>query len=277
MNASVSLASVGDLAENIRHARNVALDVYVLRNPLLLYSLATAARSGANVTVRLGSPGAAPERAANAAVMRQLDAAGVHVTAEPGFGPNALHAKTAIVDDAVYLDDRNFTGEESETIVVERSKRVDSNYARTKSAALQDEANMLRAASGHDVIVATESLGPGLVVDALIERARRGDCVRVMYNPETRDRASAQAVARLRAAGVHVRLSAENHKIAVAGDSAWIGSANASPGAAEQREWGMTVPKAVAARLRETLEYCWWMAKTPLDAAHSSLYGDPRA
>jgi phosphatidylserine/phosphatidylglycerophosphate/cardiolipin synthase-like enzyme len=274
MNA-VSLASVGDLSEHIRNACSVELDVYVLRNPLLLYSLEAASERGASVSVRLGSPGDAPERAANAAAMRALSAAGARVTAEAGFGPSALHAKVAIVDDTVYLDDRNFTGEESETIVACRPPNRD--YERTKSAALADEAKMLRADSGHDVILSTEALGPGPVVDALIERARRGDRVRVMYNPEARDRASLQAVAHLRAAGVQLRASPENHKIAVSGDTAWIGSANASPGAPEQREWGMTVPEAVTSRLRATLEYCWWTAKTPSNAAHPSLYRNPGA
>lgn len=276
MNTSVSLASTADLAESIRQAHNVELDAYVLRNPLVVYSLESAARAGAHVTVHLGDPGRAPERDANAAVMRALKAAGARVTPEPGFGPDALHAKIAIVDDSTYFDDRNFTSEQSETLICDRRKAGVREHLRPKDEVLADEAKMLREGAGHDVVLATESLGPGPVVDALIERARHGDSVRVMYNRETQNPVAALAVARLRAAGVQLRLSAENHKIAVSGDDAWIGSANASPGAGEQREWGMQVPEALARPLRATLEYCWWMAKPSVDAPHSPLYRDPR-
>ncbi|MGH7684438.1 MAG: hypothetical protein ACREMT_08840, partial [Vulcanimicrobiaceae bacterium] len=188
MSPSVSLASIADLADSIRRAHSVELDAYVLRNPLIVYSLESAARAGAHVTVRLGDPGRAPERDANLTAMRELAAAGADVVAQPGFGPHASHAKIAVIDNAVYLDDRNFTGDESETIVLERPKIADRTYEQTKSAALAGEATMIRESSGHDVILATESLGPGPVVDALCERARRGDDVRVMYNHQTQDR-----------------------------------------------------------------------------------------
>lgn len=264
MSTSVSLASIRDLAESIRHARNVELDAYVLQNPFLLYSLEAAAHDGADVVVQLGDPGQASQRATNYAAMRALTAAGAHVSEARGFGPEAMHAKIAIVDGTAYLDDRNFTGEETETIVVARGHASAHDYLMTKAAALAQEADFIKRAVGHDVLFSTESLGPSPVVDALIERASHGDDVRVMYDRNMSDTKCAEAVAALRAAGAHVRAAAEkqSHKMAIVGDSAWIGSANASPGADEQQEWGLTVPVGVAAPLRDTYEYCWWKTKS---------------
>jgi phosphatidylserine/phosphatidylglycerophosphate/cardiolipin synthase-like enzyme len=276
MNAP-SLTSIADLAFDIRHARHVELEAYILKNPLLLYSLETAAGNGADVTVRLGDPVDLEQRATNRAAAQALSSAGVQVEPEAGYGPKATHAKVAVVDDRVYFDDRNFTANESETILVARRGAASRDYIVTKAKALLAEARFIKNAAGHDLLVSTESLGPSPVLDALLERARSGDRVRVMYDGNTSDRACAEAVAALRSAGAEVRPSHENHKIAVADGTAWIGSANASPGAGEQREWGMVLQNDPAVRLRDTLDYCWRTAKAPLDAAHSSLHGHPRA
>src|SRR5579875_1214424 len=255
MNAP-SLTSIADLAFDIRYARHVELEAYILKNPLLLYSLEAAAGNGADVTVRLGDPVDAEQRATNRAAAQALSSAGVQVEPEAGYGPKATHAKVAIVADR---------GAASRDCIV------------TKAKALLAEARFIENAVGHEILASTESLGPSPVLDALLERARSGDRVRVLYDGNTSDRACAEAVAALRSAGAEVRPSRENHKIAVAYDSAWIGSANASPGAGEQREWGMILQNEPAVRLRDTLDYCWRTAKVPLDAAHSPVHGDTRA
>lgn len=270
-----ALTSLTNLVNHINTARRVELDSFVLRNPLVLYALETAAQRGADVTVRLGDPPQTSERAANIAAMKALTDAGAHVTAEPDYGPGALHAKIAIVDDDVYFDDRNFTSRQGETILVEHGAAESSQHASTKRTALDAEARLIREAKGDDIIVSTESLGPGPVVDALISRATSGDRVRLMYNSALHDYGRAETLERLRSAGVELRGSQENHKIAAVGTAAWIGSANATAGREETREWGRTVPADVAAKLRQTLEYCWWAAKSTSNAAHSLVYGHP--
>jgi len=275
MTSTVALGRTVDLVTAIGGARNIDLEVYLLRNPLLLFSLERAARRGANVSVHFGDPLDASQRKGNLEAMAALASAGARVAIDPGYGPQSLHEKVATVDGVLYLDDRNFTSEQSETVLID-SRPEQRCYAQTKAEALAQEAQTIARGRGHDVIVSTEALGPGPVADALIARAKRGDDVRVMYDPATHD-PGVQLLEKLRRAGVTLRCSAQRHKIAVAGDTAWIGSANASPGNATTREWGARVGRSLSALLRETLEYCWSTAKPTPHATHSSLHGNPRA
>ena len=276
MSSPLTLGRTADLVTAIGDARRIDLDAFVLRNPLLLFALERAATRGAEVNVRLGDPLDASQRKGNADAMTALSSAGASVTIEPGYGPESLHDKIANVDGVLYLDDRNFTGEQSETVLIDSRAPQKRRYTQIKADALAQEARLIATGKGDNVIVSTEALGEGPVADALIARAKRGDNVRVMYDPATHD-PGAQFLTKLRRAGVMVRSSSQRHKIAVAGDGAWIGSANASPGNSSTREWGAVVPRSLAAPLRDMLEYCWSTAKAAPHAAHSSVHGDPGA
>ena len=241
-------------------AHDVSLDAFVLRNPRLIDALESAAESGAHVTVRLGDPKKSAQRSANLEAARALKDHGVHVAIQPGYGPDAIHDKIAVVDGTVFRDDRNWTTGCWETVLIEDRLSGDDR-ATTKHDALAREAALIRHGKGHDIIASTESLGPGPIVEALIERAKRGDRVCLMYSPATKDRGRGDALRRLHAAGVKVRRSRADHKICAVGSRAWIGSANATAGAAGLHEWGQIVGGDLAAQLRRTLEYVWATAK----------------
>ena len=273
MSSALTLGRTADLVAAIGDARRVDLDAFVLRNPLLLFALRRAAERGAQVHVRLGDPLDASGRKGNVDAMTALSSAGASVTIQPGYGPQSLHDKIACVDGVSYLDDRNFTGEQTETLLIDSRPSKNRHYAETKADALAQEARLIARGRGNDVIVSSEALGEGPVVDALVARAKRGDSVRVMYDPQTHD-PGRKLLEKLRQAGVMLRSSTQRHKIAVAGSTAWIGSANASPGNASTREWGAVVPRSLAEPLRDMLEYCWATAKTAPDAAHSPVHRD---
>lgn len=241
-------------------ARRVTIDAYVLRNSRLIDALELAAERGARVTVRLGDPELPSQRAANVDAMHQLSSHGVDVVLEPGYGPRALHDKVAIVDGVLFRDDRNWTTGEWETVLVGAQSST-RRLTLSKKEALAMEASLIRHGKGGDIIVSTESLGPGQIVDALVERAKHGDRVRLLYSPRTTDVGRVDALRRLRAAGVKVRRSCADHKICVVGDRAWIGSANATAGASSLREWGSLVRGLVSSQLRRTLEHVWEMSK----------------
>jgi len=250
------------LIDGLPGAKRVELDTFVLRNSRLIDALEVAAESGTDVRVRLGDPTAGSQRKANLKAKDDLERHGVNVAIQPGYGPDAIHDKIARVDDVIYRDDRNWTTGEWETVLVDDRSRAGQDVTTTKAAALVDEVELIRHGKGHEVLVSTESIGPGPVVDALIARAKQGDHVRLMYKPGLHDLGRDDALRRLRRAGVSIRESSANHKICIVGDRAWIGSANATSGAALMREWGQTVTADLAAQLRRTLEHVWGMAKT---------------
>ena len=272
----LTIGQTPDLIEAIRTAHHVQLDAYVLRNPFLLFSLERAAERGASVTVRFGDPRDAVQRKGNLDAMNALQASGAHVEIVPGYGPESTHDKVAVVDGTLYHDDRNFTTDKTETILIDRRPDAPAHYAAIKSKALDEEANLIAKSPARDLLVSTETLGDGIVVDALLARAKHGAHVRLMYDSSTHE-PDADVIARLRSAGVELRCTDDNHKAAIAGDVAWVGSANATSGSPSMHDWGTTLSGAPVAALRETLEYCWSVANDSPDAANSSVHRDPRA
>jgi hypothetical protein len=257
----VWLGSTATLIDQMRTARHIELDTYVLRNTRLINALEVASDRGADVHVRFGDPSKASQRCSNLAAKRELESHAVEVSIEPGYGPDAIHAKIATVDGVVFKDDRNWTTGEWETVLVDETRHRNRNDAITKSDALAREASLIRSGKGHDILISTESIGRGPIVEALIARAKRGDHIRLVYKPHLDDVGRDDALRRMRAAGISIRQSDADHKICVVGSRAWIGSANATAGSPEMREWGETVGADIAAQLRQTLEHVWAMAK----------------
>jgi phosphatidylserine/phosphatidylglycerophosphate/cardiolipin synthase-like enzyme len=272
----LALASTSELCAAIGHACEVALTAYRLEPGLVAAALERAAARGASVTVTLEGAPYDPGRPAdsppgNVAIAARLRAAGVAVRlSDPGGEP--LHMKAALVDGRLYLDGRNFASDGLDLIVRcdEPEKLAGSpDVAFTKGKALCLEASLLAGARGA-VDVESESFGPGIVTSALEAAVRRGDDVRVVV--AARDLRGAEgarerlALARLAGLGARVRVGESDEKLAIAGDRAWIGSANATSARPGTIDWGvLTQDRALAEAARDRFERDW-LASRPLRA-----------
>ena len=267
---AITLSSVDAAARRIRHSRDVDFGAYVLRPGAVERALVAAARAGARVHVALqrdpyrGGPG---ERHANRDAARVLRAAGARVTLlDRDRVP--FHLKAAVCDGTAFLDDRNWSGDAKELVIaddrpgdvaaVRRALRGTGSrsdaLATRKDAALQLEARLIERARDAPVVVETESFGAGEISAALRRHALRGAPTELIvaareasHNP--RERA---LLASLRRDGVVVRKTSVDEKVVLAGDAAWVGSANATyagGGAGAQIDWGLVTrrPEVVAA------------------------------
>lgn len=268
-------------------ARSVLLTAYLLHRGPVFDSLEDAARRGARVTVRLegrlygDSTGALA--ANNKRVARELRRAGADakiVDTNARNGP-ALHMKAAVCDGVAYLDDRNWPVR-GDTIVRDdfrrdvsaiRSAALSGRGGRTagfstdKRDALRAERRLLTGA--HDpkrVEVESESFGSGSgVYGALKALAQSGVRCRLIVTQRTVNDKSRRALAALAQAGVAVRVSDSDEKMAIVdGKRAWIGSANAtSPYRDGDRiEWGLrTNAPDVLRHLSRRFSTTWSVAK----------------
>lgn len=266
----ITLSSTAQLLAAISRARDVSLTAYTLPDGRVLSALEAAARSGAHVRVRLegaiykddGTIGG--ENAAAIAGLRKAGADAQLVHSGDGARDPVLHAKVARVDGALYLDDRNWPDDGSDTIVRDDPPRGDVAF--TKRVALRSEANLLREGQrgGDDVIVESESFGRGNRVYSALERAARGGAhVRVLVNARDLQNNARElaAIRNLEADGASVRVCDADEKLAVVnGTQGWIGSANATAAFSfpDQRDWGArTDTPQVLAHLRRVFEARW--------------------
>jgi len=260
----LALSSTGEVVERLAHAETVRAEAYTLGAPLVR-ALAAAARRGARVSVALeahpyedrnGSLGRL-----NARIVERLRAAGVQACLRDG-----LHAKEMAIDGALYLDEKNWRGDD---IVVRLDGAGDRRaVATSRSCALADEGRLLAGAGpGDDVIVESESLGAGnATYAALVELARRGRKPRLLVTRRVlretpRERA---LLAHLVRDGVRVRCCDDSAKLAAVGDRAWLGSANATyaGGRWDMSDWGLdTANPEVTSAVRQRLEADWASAK----------------
>lgn len=282
----ITLSSTAELLAALQHARNVTLTAYTLEPGSVLDGLTRAARSGAHVTVRLegyiykddGTVGAA-----NAAAVEQLRSAGadaqlVHPAKDSRDA--MLHAKTAVVDGTLFLDDRNWPDDGGDTIVRDDFARdaeiaLDASngradppttfYSIAKRESLASEARLIdEARSGDDVILESESFGASNRVFTALEAAvERGARVRVLVNRrDLQGNANeAAAIAALRADGADVRACDGDEKFAIVdGMRGWIGSTNVTAAfdRPDQLDWGMrTDAPSVVAHERDAFETRW--------------------
>lgn len=275
----VSASSVAAVVQRIGHAREVAFGSFVLYPGKVRGALVAAAKRGAHVEVTLQRDpyhASAAERRATRESIATLRAAGATVTLlDRARAP--FHLKAAVCDGVAYLNDKNWTSDGDELIVADddphdvavvraalRGDGTARGELRTaKGGALAQEAALIDAAGDAPVVVESETFGDGPIAAALLRHARRGAATTVIVAPgEARSKASERAALRaLRHAGVVVRATGTNQKCALAGDAAWVGSANATyatGAASRQVDWGMrtrepTLVAAVRAALRRDL------------------------
>jgi phosphatidylserine/phosphatidylglycerophosphate/cardiolipin synthase-like enzyme len=269
-------------------AGSIALSAYTLRagaenSEQVIAALERAGDRGAHVYVRLegapydpgGSGGLARQNLDTIAALRRHG-----VNAVASSDPQApLHLKAAVVDGRAFLDDRNWPGTGANTIVttadpddvaavtaaLDGRHGADGHLATWKWRAQQLELDTLRYSPAHAIDFESESFGAGRLSALLEQRARAGDSVRLLV--AGRDLAGnsreAAALAQLAAAGVEVRVGAAgqgelDEKMCITGNSAWVGSANATAGFPETADWGMRTRVApVVDALRARFEQNW--------------------
>jgi hypothetical protein len=250
----------------------------------LLDALGAAACTGARVQVRLGGPG--PGREAppgNGEAVEALRSLGADAAlASPGG--ESLHLKAVIADGTLFLDDRNWPGEGRDTILAtddpsdlaavrsalagepSNAGSAGAGLATVKARALELEADTIARAPGDRVDCESESFGPGRVCGALRRRAASGARVRLLVAARDLGAGEWRALRGLEAAGAQVRLGDRGEKLALAGDRAWVGSANATSASPATLDWGYATS---AARLVGALQARFeegWSAGRPLDA-----------
>jgi hypothetical protein len=273
---AISLSSVDAVASRIRRAQRVDFGAYVLHPGDIERALTAAAEHGARVHVILQRDpyrGGAGERHLNRDAARVLRAAGATVTLLDRHRM-PFHLKAAVCDGTAFLDDRNWAADEREIVLSDDTPRdvaavrsalrgagsVDGAIATRKDAALRLEAQQIDAARDAPVLVETEAFGAGPISAALWRHARGGAPTTLLvaareakYKPKERALLNA-----LRADGVVVRETAVNEKLMLAGDAAWVGSANATFAggrAGAQIDWGLvTHDSAVVAAVRAGLQ-----------------------
>ncbi len=253
---------MGEVCGALSGARQIDLQAYTVFGPALR-AVEAAARRGAEVTVHLeGQPFNNPHLAKeNQNVAAQLRAAGATVT----LG-HPLHAKALTVDGTLYLDEKNW---HSGDLVL----RVDdpaeaATIPMIKHEALAREGQLIGSASSADrVIVESESFGCcNKVYSELRQAALAGAAPRLLVSSRdlsgnAREREVVEALVR---DGVSVRVCDDSEKLAVAGDAAWLGSANATiaaPGT-DSTDWGLdTCNATIVAAVRSRLETQWQAAR----------------
>ena len=244
-------------------------------------ALEAACDRGARVDVVLdGTPyrSGSAIAAANAGSARELAGHGATVRLTTADEP-ALHLKAAVVDGTAYLDDRNWANGDRDTIVAlddpaavatigaafDGRATKSGPLVTDKAAAVALEAATISAASGDRIDVETEAFGATVVSKALALRAAQGAHLRLLVSAAElrgpgapRERA---ALAKLAAAGVAIRTTASTEKLCSAGDSAWVGSANATFSPQPTLDWGYRSEDPVLARgIARAFERNWQSA-----------------
>jgi hypothetical protein len=257
---TLSLSSVPDVLARIGSAHDVAFGSYFLPHGAVRDALTGAARRGAHVAVTLqADPYRNPFGArCNAQAARSLRAAGADVSLLPS-DTAPFHLKAAVCDGVAYLDDRNWTKRGPEIVVADDDPAdvalvraalaghggADRALATRKDVALSREVELVQRARGVPVIVETERVAASPLTCALQRHARAGaKTTLVVARTSHRSARETRVIAQLAADGVDVRAGGTNQKLALAGDTAWIGSGNATGASgrnAGQLEWGMRV------------------------------------
>lgn len=287
----IALDSAARFIQTLATAERIDLTAYTLHEGPVLAALIAAARRGAAVNVRLErdplDDAAGSLHAANLAALSALRQAGAKAEATKPGEP-VLHLKAAVADGVAWLDDRNWPCGGAERLVrdsdaadvaavasaVAGDAGAGGHLATTKSGALRGEAEVIARAGSAPLLVESESFGSGPVYDALLQRARTHRPTRLIVAgrefAEAGNRTERAHLARLAALGVDVRAGVPgrgdlDEKLAVAGDGAWVGSANATVArgaAGAQRDWGLATRQTdVVDGLRAAFERNWSVAK----------------
>jgi hypothetical protein len=253
----LQLSSTDAAIASIESGKQVFVEAYTLHGPVLR-ALEDAARRGARVTVEL-------ERAPFDDAKRHLGSENARIAAELAqAGADArledpIHAKTISVDGTLFLDEKNW----HEDDIVLRDDDA-ASIPMTKREALDQEAQLLcHARSCDGVIVESESFGAGnATYSALKALALAGAAPRLLVSERDlrgspRERAALKHLAQN---GVCVRVCKDSAKLAVAGNRAWLGSANATyaDGKWAMPDWGLCTDDVEIVRsVRQRLEHEW--------------------
>ncbi|HVA32583.1 MAG TPA: hypothetical protein VNG31_00455 [Candidatus Baltobacteraceae bacterium] len=256
------LSSPSEALQALQQARDVEMHAYTLHGPFVA-ALEAAARRGAHVVVRLAEkPFADPGgylAAENQRVAAALRAAGADAAVEEGS-----HAKTMRVDEALYLDDRNW---QSDDVVLRADAADAASIPMRKHAALLQERSILQSTPGDDVIVETESFALRNSVSAGLDAlAQSGSHPRLLVNDRDLrgNTKEAAALRRMVDQGVRVRICSDSEKLACADAQAWVGSANATAayGPYDTIDWGVASrDPAIVDAVRTRLEARWERAR----------------
>jgi phosphatidylserine/phosphatidylglycerophosphate/cardiolipin synthase-like enzyme len=260
----LALSSTRDAIQSIERATQITAEAYTLHGPVLR-ALEDAAQRGARVAVKLErSPYGSSNRGLareNARLVGELRAAGADARlADP------IHAKTMSVDGVLYLDEKNWHC--GDIVLREDDRCAAASIPMVKRDALAEEARLLAAAKQSDeTIVESESFGAGNeTYNAVRELGLAHASPRLLVSENdlrgnARERSLLELLMR---DGVRVRVCADSAKLAVAGDRAWLGSANATyaGGKFAMPDWGIrTRDASIVEAVRARLEAEWRTAK----------------
>jgi phosphatidylserine/phosphatidylglycerophosphate/cardiolipin synthase-like enzyme len=277
----VRLSSTSSVASALAGAQRVSCLAYTLGAPMLR-ALEAAAQRGAHVRVRLEeqpfedhSGGIAR---ANATAIAALRKAGVDAA-----GTTGIHGKALQIDGTLFLDDLNWTGNGTDTVIADSSPddaqliadamdgRLDApsaHLAVRKGDALAQEALLIRSArAGDQVEIESESFGRANSVYSAIEAAvRNGASVDLLVAKRdlANDPHERAAIDRLERLGVHVHAGDYNGKLARVGEHAWTGSANATSAyfTPNEFDWGMaSSDHNIVSEVAATFEQRWAATK----------------
>jgi hypothetical protein len=263
-------------------ARRIDLSGFTLSRGPVLDALEAACRRGVHVTVRLDGDAAQTNGslgAHNTALAAWLTRLGADAKVSP-----AVHLKAAAVDNALFLDDRNWAARSDATMLRDSdaadldavrdalrgaAAQSTSQLSLTKADALCEECGVLELAATTDGIdVESETFGKGSGVYGELRRlAQSGVHCRLLVSrkEERSNQKEDAALQTLVSDGVDVRIGVVEEKFAVTGTSrAWLGSANATTtyydGA--QLDWGtQTTDSSIIASLQEHFASQWSRAK----------------
>ena len=278
----VALSSTEAMLASLAHAKRATFSAYTVRPGAVLAGLEAAARAGTALDVTLDAKPYADSdgrlAAANAAAAKALRAAGAEVRLAPADRP--VHLKGAVIDGEAFLDDRNWADDGAETVVkttepddvacvgaaLEGTPRSDGRLATLKRDALELEAHVIYGARTDSIDCESEAFSFSVVYAGLQARAKTGAHVRLLVSErdlhDGRARGQvreARALADLQKLGVEVRVGGDDEKLCIAGDRAWVGSANATDGARDDTiDWGMrTCDRAIVDGLEARFERNW--------------------
>lgn len=260
----LALTSTAAVIGSLASAKNVEVAAYTLGGPVLR-ALESAAERGAHVTVRLEGDPYDDARGRlgqlNARAAAQLRRAGADaLLIDP------IHAKTISIDGTLYLDEKNWRTDD--LVLREDDPEAAASIPMRKSEALAQEAQLLAGGQASDGVIAeSESFGAGNETYAALQRlGRAGAAPRLLVNAaDLRSSARERSVLEdLVHDGVRVRVCDDSAKLAIAGDRAWLGSANATyaSGPWDMPDWGIcTGDSQVVSAVRTRLESEWCAAR----------------
>lgn len=281
-----------DVLRDVATARFVQVTSYTIppRSPLR-HALTLACLAGAHVGVLISASDLGGIGRANddfAASMRLFGFAYEAAGSPPGGARcairksrRALHMKSVYAANlpnqpdrrVLYLSDENFSNgyyvrdeRESDKLLVAKALSEDAGsdgrfFSTQKSQSLALEAQAVSAARGTELVVESESFGPGNTLTDALERRAQGIPVRLLIaSREYGDKPAERAYVRelIQRYRINVRLSAATDKLAVSGDVFWIGSTNSTRGYDEQIDWGLAgVDAGLATMARQVFEHNW--------------------